>query len=102
MRVSNALFAGLSSQIVEITRLSGIPGVSVGVGDIIYQASYGFYDVENQIPCDRESIFVLGSLSKAFTATLLAQLVEDGRLKWTDPLSEILPEFQTSSFSLRS
>ncbi|KAF4982983.1 hypothetical protein FZEAL_1503 [Fusarium zealandicum] len=97
MRPSTALFASLSSTIVEISRLSGIPGVSVGVvedGQIIHQASYGFCDVKNQIPCDSESIFVLGSLTKAFTATLLAQLVQDGRVNWTDPLSQILPEFQ--------
>ncbi|MBE3047050.1 beta-lactamase family protein, partial [Candidatus Bathyarchaeota archaeon] len=102
MKASNALFAGLSSQIAEISRLSGIPGVSVGVidnGEIIHQASYGFCDVENQVPCDNEST-VLGSLSKAFTSTLLAQLVENGRLNWTDPLRQILPEFQRSTSDL--
>ena len=96
MRASNALFASLSSTILEISRLSGIAGVSVGVidnGETIHQASYGFCDIENKIPCDAETTFVLGSLSKAFTAILLAELVEDGRLSWTDPLHQILPEF---------
>lgn len=105
MRASSALFAGLSSKIIEISRLSGIPGVSVGVidnGDVIHQASYGLCDVENEVPCDSESTFVLGSVSKAFTATLLAQLVGEGRLKWTDPISEILPEFQRPSSDLSS
>ena len=39
MKASNAVFAGFSSQIVEISRLSGIPGVSVGVidnGEIVH------------------------------------------------------------------
>ncbi|OAA77291.1 Beta-lactamase/transpeptidase-like protein [Akanthomyces lecanii RCEF 1005] len=77
MRATNALFAGLSSNITEICRVSGIPGVSLDVidnGEFIHKASYGYCDVDNQIPCSSESTFVLGSLSKAFTATLLAQL----------------------------
>ncbi|KAF5667725.1 beta-lactamase transpeptidase [Fusarium denticulatum] len=103
MKPSNALFASLSSTITEITRLSGIAGVSVGVidnGQIIHQASYGFCNVESQIPCDSESTFVLGSLSKAFTSTLLAHLVEDGSLSWDDPLCKILPDFQRDSHDL--
>lgn len=105
MRASTALFAGLSPKITEISRLSGIPGVSVGVidnGDIVHQASYGLCDVENEIPCDSESVFVIGSVSKAFTATLLAHLVGEGRLNWTDSISQILPEFQRPSSDLSS
>ncbi|EWZ43331.1 beta-lactamase/transpeptidase-like protein [Fusarium oxysporum Fo47] len=103
MKTSNALFASLSSTITEITRLSGIAGVSVGVidnGQIIHQASYGFCDVESQSACDSESTFVLGSLSKSFTSILLAYLVEDGRLGWDDPLCKILPDFQRDSHDL--
>ncbi|RMI99773.1 hypothetical protein CDV36_015966 [Fusarium kuroshium] len=102
---STAVFASLSSTITEICRLSGIPGVAIGVidnGEIIHQASYGFCDVEKQIPCDSDTTFVLGSLTKAFTSTLLAQLVQDGRLNWTDPLSQILPEFQRDPQDLSS
>ncbi|KAJ4132482.1 hypothetical protein NW754_015299 [Fusarium falciforme] len=94
---SSALFAGLSSTISEISRLSGIPGVDIGVidnGEVIHQASYGFCDVEKQIPCYSDSTFALGFLTKAFTSALLAQLVKEGRLSWTDPLSQTLPEFQ--------
>ncbi|KAI8722774.1 Beta-lactamase domain-containing protein [Fusarium sp. LHS14.1] len=95
---SSAVFANLSSTISEICRLSGIPGVAIGVidsGEIIHQASYGFC-------CDSDSIFVLGSLTKAFTSTLLAQLVQEGRLNWTDPLSQILSEFQRDPQDLSS
>ncbi|RSL61405.1 hypothetical protein CEP53_005110 [Fusarium sp. AF-6] len=79
--------------------------VAIGVidnGEIIHQTSYGFCDVEKQIPCDSNTTFVLGSLTKAFTSTLLAQLVQDGRLNWTDPLSQILPEFQRDLQDLSS
>ncbi|KAI8680719.1 Beta-lactamase domain-containing protein [Fusarium sp. Ph1] len=80
---SSAVFASLSSTITEISRLSGISGVAIGVSDngkIIHQASYGLCDVEKQIPCDSDSTFVLGSLTKAFTSALLAQLVQEAIL----------------------
>ncbi|UPK91183.1 hypothetical protein LCI18_002118 [Fusarium solani-melongenae] len=102
---SSAVFASLSSTIAEICRLSGIRGVAIGVidhGEIIHRASYGFCDVEKQIPCDSDSTFVLDSLTKAFTSALLAQLLEEGRLNWTDPLSQILPEFQREPQDLSS
>ncbi|KAH7237246.1 beta-lactamase/transpeptidase-like protein [Fusarium solani] len=102
---SSAVFASLSSTITEISRLSGIPGVAIGMidnGKIIHQASYGLCDVEKQIPCDSDSTFVLGSLTKAFTSALLAQLVQEGRLSWTDPLSQDLPGFQRDPQDLSS
>ncbi|CAG9986862.1 unnamed protein product [Clonostachys byssicola] len=103
MKASTAIFAGLSAQISEISRFSGIPGVSWGVidnGSIIHQASHGFCDVENKIPCNANSTFVLGSLSKAFTSALLSQLVEDGKLQWNDPVREILVDFQRTASDL--
>lgn len=102
---SSTVFASLSSTISEISRLSGIPGVAIGVidnGEVIHQASYGFCDVKNQIPCDNDTTFVLGSLTKAFTSALLGQLVQEGRLNWTDPLGQILPEFQREPQDLSS
>ncbi|OAA43582.1 Beta-lactamase/transpeptidase-like protein [Cordyceps fumosorosea ARSEF 2679] len=103
MKAVNALLASLSSNITEICRVSGIPGVSLGVidnGEIVYNASYGYCDVENQIPCSSETTFVLGSLSKAFTSTLLAQLVAQEKLKWSDSLNQILPEFERGESDL--
>lgn len=105
MKASNAIFASLSPYIIEISRLSGIPGVSLGVidhGNIIHQASYGYGDLENKIPCDSESNLILGSLTKAFTSALLAELVAEGKLNRTTSLNQILPGFERYLIDLSS
>ena len=90
-------FAALSPIIRDICTISGIPAVSLGVlhkNKVVYTASFGYTDVENQIQCDSDTTFVLGSLSKAFTAALVASLREDGSIpSWDHPLKALLPGF---------
>ncbi len=90
-------FAALSPIIRDICIISGIPGVSPGVlhnNEVVYTASFGYADVEKQIQCDSDTTFVLGSLSKAFTAALIASLREDGSItSWHHPLKALLPGF---------
>ena len=42
---------------------------------------------------DPNTLFQVGSISKSFTATVMAQLVAEGKLKWTDSVKNILPDF---------
>lgn len=44
-----------------------------------------------QPPLDGNSVFEIGSISKVFTATALAKLVQDGRVKLDDPVQQYLP-----------
>src|SRR4030095_7669521 len=43
---------------------------------------------------DEHTIFPIASVTKVFTTTCLAQLVEEDRLKWSDPVVKYLPEFE--------
>ncbi|KAH8734316.1 beta-lactamase/transpeptidase-like protein [Ilyonectria robusta] len=85
--VSSNKFAALAPIVRDICRTSGIPGIALGVlheGEVVYTAAYGFADVEKQLPCDEDTTFVLGSLTKAMTAALDV------------PLKTILPDFNRS------
>jgi CubicO group peptidase (beta-lactamase class C family) len=90
-------FVALAPIIQDICNVSGIPGVSLGVlhnNEVVHTASFGYADVEKQIPCDSDTVFVLGSLSKAMTAALIASLRDDGALSsWDQPLKTLLPDF---------
>jgi CubicO group peptidase (beta-lactamase class C family) len=71
-----------------------LPGIAVGVidrGKVVYTHTAGTRPSGK--PIDADTIFKLGSVSKAFTVTLLARLVQQGKLKWTDPVTEYLPGF---------
>ena len=81
----------------EICSISGIPGVSLGIVEnnkTVYTASLGYADIESKTPCDGNTTFVLGSLTKGLTAALVSSLHEDGIISsWDAPLKTLLPEF---------
>lgn len=69
---------------------NGVMLVSKG-DEILLKRSYGFYDKENNIPLKVDSKFLIGSISKQFTAMLVMQQVEKGTIDLDKPLSDYLP-----------
>jgi CubicO group peptidase (beta-lactamase class C family) len=72
-----------------------LPGIAVGVidnGKVVYTRALG--DLESGKPIDAHTLFKIASNSKAMTATLLARLVEAGKLRWDDPVTKYLPSFR--------
>jgi CubicO group peptidase (beta-lactamase class C family) len=72
----------------------GVPGVVVGVwadGREAY-ACRGVTSVENPLPVDRDTLFVLGSVTKTFTATAVMSLVAQGRVDLDAPVRRYVPE----------
>lgn len=56
--------------------------------------SYGMASVELAAPHDSESIFLIGSISKQFTAAAILLLVQEGKLTTSDSVQEHLPDFK--------
>ena len=72
-----------------------IPGMSVAVlrGDsVILSRGYGFANVERRIPATDSTLYMVGSLTKPFTAAAIVLLSQQGRLKLDDPIIKYLPE----------
>ncbi len=59
--------------------------------DTLVMKSYGFANVELQVPATTETLFRIGSVTKQFTATAVMQLAEQGKLRLTDSLAKFLP-----------
>ena len=73
------------------------PGLSIGVvhnGELIWDKSYGFSDVDDSVPATSEALYRIASISKTFTATAILQLRDAGELELTDPIQDHLPWFQ--------
>lgn len=51
-------------------------------------------DIEKKTPVTPDTLFFIGSATKAFTATLGGMLVDEGRMRWDDPVEKYLPEFR--------
>lgn len=67
-----------------------IPGAQVAVihhGKIVLLKSYGVANLENNIPTDNQSIFPINSCTKAFTGVAVMQLVEEGKIDLSAPVS---------------
>lgn len=62
-------------------------------GKILFSKGYGLANVEKNIPNTPETQFGIGSITKQFTAMLVTQLVEKGKLKFDNKLSEFIPDF---------
>lgn len=64
-----------------------IPGVAIGivVGDkLVYAKGYGVKELGSQDPVDADTVFQIGSTTKAFLATTEAMLIDDNKLGWND------------------
>jgi len=62
-------------------------------GNIIYQRNFGLADMEHGVPINASTKFELASVSKIFTALLILQLVEKGKIKLDAKVSDYIPEF---------
>jgi CubicO group peptidase (beta-lactamase class C family) len=71
-----------------------IPGVAVGVwadGKEI-SACHGVTSVDNSLPVDQDTLFLLASVTKNFTATTLMRLVAEGKVELNAPVRRYIPE----------
>ncbi|WP_063051958.1 serine hydrolase domain-containing protein [Nocardia arthritidis] len=85
----------LSEFVAASAEKLGVPGVAVGVlaGGREDFACHGVTSVDNPLPVDRDTMFVVGSVSKTFTATALMRLVAEGRVELDAPVRRYAPEF---------
>ena len=86
----------LHPTIEQICKKSSSPGIPLGVvydGEIIHRANFGYRDVLARTKPDSDTIYSIGSMTKALTAAAVGMLVEDGLLQWDTPFREILPDF---------
>lgn len=91
-----------AQRIAEIDRLaklladadvfSGVIAIARG-NEILYLGSFGKADRATGEPVRAGTRFDLASLTKMFTTVALAQLVEQGKISWDDPIGRFLPEF---------
>jgi len=87
-----------------------VPGVAVGIvkdGKLVFAKGYGVREVGKPGRIDADTLFQIGSNTKAFTAAALAILVDEGKLRWDDKVIDYLPDFRlydpyvTREFTLR-
>ena len=72
------------------------PGIAVAIvkdGKVVFVKGYGVKKRGDPAPVTENTLFGIGSNTKAFTAATIASLVDEGKLQWDDKVSEKLPGF---------
>ncbi|MEV4620782.1 serine hydrolase [Asanoa sp. NPDC049573] len=78
-----------------------VPGATLGIlrlrpgrDDELVEAAYGVVNKDTGVTTTTDSVFQIGSISKVWTATVVMQLVDEGRLDLDAPIVDVLPEFR--------
>jgi len=91
--------SGLDEVIGDAMTTFHVPGLAIAVvkdTEVIYLKGFGRRDVENDLPVTPETLFAIGSSTKAFTTFVLGTLVDEGLLDWDQPVRTWIPWFQLS------
>jgi CubicO group peptidase (beta-lactamase class C family) len=88
---------GYDQFVQQALKAMDAPGCSVAVlkdDQVIHCQGYGLRNIENGSPVDTDTLFAIGSTTKAFTTAAMAILVDRGQLEWDKPLREYIPWFK--------
>lgn len=79
---------------IDAGDIAGAVSVVARRGRVVHFEAHGFMDVEAKKPMTKDAIFPLASMSKPLTAVAVLMLVEEGKVRLTDPLSKFVPELK--------
>lgn len=89
----------LNAYLENVRKTFEVPGVALAIvkdGKVVVAQGYGVRKLGEAAAVDAQTLFGVASNTKAFTATALALLVEEGKLEWDAPVINYLPWFQLS------
>ncbi|MES2418132.1 MAG: serine hydrolase [Bacteroidota bacterium] len=80
------------NQVLKDQYAAGVAVAVIKGDEIIYSNGFGYRDVENKKPVTANTLFAIGSSTKAFTASLLGLLRKEGKLTFEDKAVSLLPQ----------
>ena len=93
----DAKLAAIEKVVEEKRQALGIPGLSLVIvkdDKVIYMKGLGYKDFEKKVPVTPDTLFAIGSSSKAFTSMLVAMAADEGKLSLDDSPKKFLPYFK--------
>lgn len=89
--------ASFDARVETVRKISGVPGMAIAIvenGKTTLARGYGTRKLGEREAVDADTLFPIGSVSKAMTVAALATLVDDGKIGWDDKVVKHLPDFQ--------
>ncbi|HEY0662259.1 MAG TPA: serine hydrolase [Lysobacter sp.] len=85
----------------ERLKIPGLSAVVLEDGKVLWTEGLGYADVEHKLPATPDTLYHVASLTKTFTAILVWQLVEQGKLDLDEPASHYSSDFKDDSVRLK-
>ncbi len=88
---------GFDDYVEQVMNDWQVPGLAIGIvqnGKIVYTKGYGFRNKISKMPVTDNTLFAIGSCTKAFTAATIAQAVDNGLLDLDEPIKTYMPSFK--------
>lgn len=92
-----AKLAGFEEFVQQTMQMWKIQGLAVAIvynGEVILSRGFGLRDAAHDLPVTQQTLFPIASCTKAFTATALGILADQGKLDWNAPVRTYLPDFK--------
>jgi CubicO group peptidase (beta-lactamase class C family) len=87
----------IDTLVEKVLKTFDVPGIAVAIikdDKIIHAKGYGVRSLRTKLKVDENTLFGIASNSKAFTAAALGMLVDEGKIKWEDKVTDYIPEFK--------
>ena len=94
---ARAALEGFEAVVEKAVADFNVPGLGIAIvagGEVVMARGFGHRDIENDLPMTADTLFAIGSTTKAMTATVLGMMVDEGKLDWDAPLVRYLPRFR--------
>jgi CubicO group peptidase (beta-lactamase class C family) len=92
-----ARIATLKKFVEDSMKTLDVPGVSVGIvenGKTVFLGGFGVREMNKPAKVDGDTKFIIASNTKALTTLMLGKLVDEKKLSWETPVTELLPDFK--------
>jgi CubicO group peptidase (beta-lactamase class C family) len=79
---------------IEARDISGAVTLVARKGQVAYLDAQGLMDIETNKPMTRDAIFRIASMTKPVVGVAILMMMEEGKVRLTDPVSKFIPEFK--------
>ncbi len=87
----------VASLVDELRKEWNVPGVALAIvkdGAVVLADGFGYRNWREKLPVTPSTLLAIGSCTKAFTATAVGILVDEGKVEWDKPVRYYLPSFK--------
>ena len=87
---------------IDAGEISGAVTLVARRGRIVHFEAHGLMDLDSKRPMVKDAVFRLASMSKPVTAVAVLTMIEEGKIRLTDPVSKFIPEYKEMKVAVPS